>query len=160
MSGRLTISVSTEASEEAVAAAMSVMTPAFPPEFGEAWSIHQLCSMMRLPGAQLVIGKLDEQPVGFALLRSIAGEAELLLLAVHPSHRGRGHGKRLLDRCMAEAEAGGAQAMFLEVRRGNPALHLYNKAGFIQYNIRRDYYTGCNGQRTDALSLKMILRRD
>ena len=160
MRGALAISISTEATEQAVAAAMSVMVPAFPPEYGEAWSAQQLCSMMRLPGAQLMIGRRDGQPVGFALLRSIAGEAELLLLAVHPGHRGLGYGKRLLDRCMAEAEAGGAQAMFLEVRRGNPALHLYNRAGFIQYNVRRDYYTGSNGQRTDALSLKIILGRD
>jgi len=160
MSGVLAISIATEATEQAVAAAMSVMLPAFPPEYGEAWSAQQLSSMMHLPGAQLVIGRLNEQPVGFALLRSIAGEAELLLLAVHPVHRGHGFGKRLLDRCMAEAEGGGAQAMFLEVRRGNPALHLYNKAGFIQYNVRRDYYTGSNGQRTDALSLKIILRQD
>lgn len=160
MAQALAITVSAEASERNIAAAMCVMSAAFPPEYGEAWSAQQLCSMMRLPGALLAIARIDEQPVGFALQRCIAGEAELLLLAVHPDHRGLGYGKRLLDRCMTEAEANGAEAMFLEVRQGNPALRLYSKAGFSQYNTRRDYYMGSNGERTDALSLKIILGRD
>lgn len=141
-------------------AAMAVMTAAFPAEFGEAWSTPQLSGMMRLPGSILAVGRLGEQPVGFALLRSIAGEAELLLLAVHPDYRGQSHGRRLLDRCMTEAEGTGAQTMFLEVRADNPAIHLYSKAGFRQYNIRRDYYVGNNGARYDALSFKIILGHD
>jgi len=160
MADALAIRVSATPSQDDISAAMAVMTPAFPPEYGEAWSSQQLCSMMHLPGALLLIGKLDEAPAGFALLRCIADEAELLLLAVHPAHRGLGYGKRLLDRCMTEAEASGANAMFLEVRDGNPALRLYSKAGFIQYNIRRDYYMGSNGERTDALSLKINFGRD
>jgi ribosomal-protein-alanine N-acetyltransferase len=160
MTGAWVINASTTPSEADISAAMDVMLPAFPPEYGEAWSSRQLCSMMQLPGALLLIGRLGEAPAGFALLRSIAGEAELLLLAVHPAHRGLGYGKRLLDRCMTEAETSGAHAMFLEVREGNPALRLYSKAGFVQYNIRRDYYMGSNGQRTNALSLKINLGQD
>jgi len=160
MEGLLCIRVSTEASDPDIAAAMTVMTSAFPPQYGEAWSAPQLASMMRLPGSILVLGWLDEQPIGFGLLRSIAGEAELLLLAVDPRYRGRNHGRRLLDRCMTEAEGTGARTMFLEVRAGNPAIHLYSKAGLRQYNIRRDYYVGSNGVRYDALSFKIILGHD
>ncbi len=156
----LQIVVRSGADERDVAAAMQVMTAAFPSEYGEAWSTPQLSGMMSLPGALLAIGRVDDQPIGFALLRSIAGEAELLLLAVHPDHRGHSHGRRLLDRCMTEAEGSGAQAMFLEVRSGNPAIHLYSKAGFRQYNVRRDYYVGSNGARYDALSFKIILGHD
>jgi ribosomal-protein-alanine N-acetyltransferase len=159
-SGILQIIVRTEAVDEDIAAAMRVMTAAFPPEYGEAWSAPQLTGMMRLPGSLLAIGRVDNEPVGFALLRSIAGEAELLLLGVGPEYRGRSHGRRLLDRCMTEAEGSGARTMFLEVRAGNPAIHLYSKAGFRQYNVRREYYAGNNGQRYDALSFKIILGHD
>ncbi|MCW2411823.1 MULTISPECIES: GNAT family N-acetyltransferase [unclassified Sphingobium] len=140
-----------------IGAAMQVMSAAFPPEFGEAWSSAQLMGMMQLPGSILVTGYTHAGPVGFGLIRSIAGEAELLLLAVHPNHRGRTHGRRLLDRCMTEAEGTGAETIFLEVRSGNPALHLYIKAGFHQYNVRLNYYCGSNGSRFDALSLKLVL---
>jgi ribosomal-protein-alanine N-acetyltransferase len=160
MDDSLTISVAMNPAEPEIAAAMSVMRPAFPPEYGEAWSAQQLGSMMTLPGALLAVGRIGDQPVGFALLRSIAGEAELLLLAVHPDHRGRSYGRRLLDRCMNEAEGSGAGTMFLEVRAGNPAIHLYSKAGFVQYNVRREYYVGSNGHRSDALSFKIILGHD
>lgn len=153
----LRITVSLDPSMDEITAAMEVMSAAFPPEFGEAWSLAQLTGMMQLPGSILVIGYTDAGPVGFGLLRSIAGEAELLLLAVHPDHRGRNHGRRLLDRCMTEAEGSGAEALFLEVRSGNPAIRLYGKAGFHQYNVRPNYYSGSNGDRFDALSLKVIL---
>lgn len=160
MDDSLQIRVTLEASDPDLAAAMTIMAAAFPSEYGEAWSGPQLASMMRLPGSILVVGRVDDVPIGFGLLRSIAGEAELLLLAVHSDQRGRSHGRRLLDRCMTEAEGSGAQTMFLEVRAGNPAIHLYSKAGFRQYNVRRDYYVGNNGDRYDALSFKIILGHD
>ena len=153
----LRIDIVQQPSDIDIADAMSVMQPAFPPEYGEAWSAAQLKSMMQLPGAILAIGRIGTSPVGFGLLRSIVGEAELLLLAVHPDQRGRNHGRRLLDRCMTEAEGSGAQTMFLEVRSGNPAMHLYAKAGFHQYNLRQNYYVGNNGERFHALSFKIIL---
>jgi len=156
----LTIRMTSEAHEQDIADCMTVMTAAFPPEYGEAWSASQLGSMMRLSGSSLALARIGECPVGFGLMRNIAGEAELLLLAVHPDHRGRGHGTRLLDRCMSEAERGGARAMFLEVRSGNPAVRLYSRAGFLQYNVRRNYYLGKSGQRYDALSFKIIMVHD
>ncbi len=139
---------------------MTVMMSAFDPQYGEAWTAAQLRSMMSMPGCVLVIGRLGEQPVGFGLLRSMAGEAELLLLAVDPAHRGAGHGRRILDRCLMIAERSGAEAVFLEVRDSNPAVHLYSKAGFNQDNRRRNYYLGDGGCRYDALSFKAFLVRN
>jgi len=156
----LAIRLTSDAQAHDIMDCMTVMTAAFPPEYGEAWSATQLGSMMQLPGASLALARLGARPVGFGLMRAIAGEAELLLLAVHPDHRGRGHGSRLLDRCMSEAERHGARTMFLEVRADNPAIRLYSRAGFLQYNIRRNYYLGASGQRYDALSFKIIMAQD
>lgn len=149
-----------EPGETDIADAMHVMTTAFDPQFGEAWTVQQLRSMMAMPGAALVVGRIDDKPVGFGLLRAIAGEAELLLLAVDPQHRGAGHGRRILDRCLMVAERSGAETVFLEVRDTNPAVHLYTKAGFTQYNRRKDYYLGSAGCRYDALSFKALLVRN
>ena len=148
------------ADEDGIRDCMTVMASAFDPEFGEAWNASQLRSMMAMSGAVLVIGRLDDVPVGFGLLRSIVGEAELLLLAVSPLHRGNGHGRRILDRCLMVAERSGADCVFLEVRDSNPAVHLYSKAGFNQYSRRKDYYLGSSGCRYDALSFKAILVRN
>ena len=42
---------------------------------------------------------------------------------------------------------------FLEVRDGNPAVRLYKRTGFSEVGRRRDYYSGCDGQLFDALTL-------
>jgi ribosomal-protein-alanine N-acetyltransferase len=159
MTEDLLVTALDEASEADIAACMAVMTAAFDPLYGEAWTAPQLRSMMTLPGSYLVIGRIGERVIGFGLLRSIAQEAELLLLAVAPECRGQGHGRRILDRCLMVAERSGAEMVFLEVRNGNPAIHLYAKAGFHQYNLRRDYYQGSDGRRYDALSFKVIYVR-
>jgi len=156
----LVITAYDTADESCLADCMAVMTSAFDPQYGEAWTAPQLRSMLSMPGCALVIGRLGEQPVGFGLLRSMAGEAELLLLAVDPAHRGAGYGRRILDRCLMIAERSGAETVFLEVRDSNPAVHLYSKAGFNQYNRRKDYYLGGDGCRYDALSFKAFLVRN
>ncbi len=71
----LRIDIVQQPDDSDIADAMSIMQPAFPPEYGEAWSAPQLRSMMQLPGAILVIGRVGPVPAGFALLRSIVGEA-------------------------------------------------------------------------------------
>ena len=156
----LRITAYDEPGETDVADAMTVMAMAFEPQFGEAWTAQQLRSMMTLPGSVLVVGRIDDRPIGFGLLRAIVGEAELLLLAVDPQRRGAGHGRRILDRCLMVAERSGAESVFLEVRETNPAVHLYTKAGFTQYNRRKDYYLGSAGCRYDALSFKALLVRN
>jgi ribosomal-protein-alanine N-acetyltransferase len=91
---------------------------------------------------------------GFALGRVVAGEAELLLLAVRREAQGRGIGQRLLDRFARDAYSRGARALHLEVRDGNPAMHLYLRKGFHEVGRRRNYYTGRGGGLFDALTLR------
>lgn len=133
---------------------MTVMGSAFDPLFGEAWTIEQTRSMLDLPGTYLVAGRLGDAMVGFGLIRSIAGEAELLLLGVAPDARRRGYGRLILQRCVEVAARTGAETMFLEVREGNEAVSLYRAAYFEQYNCRPDYYVGRDGIRRAALSFK------
>ncbi|HTH27345.1 MAG TPA: GNAT family N-acetyltransferase [Sphingobium sp.] len=136
---------------------MAVMDAAFDPAFGEAWTSEQVRSMLDLPGTRLVAGRVGDAMVGFGLIRSIAGEAELLLLGVKPSARRRGYGRNILDRCITIAEMDGAKTMFLEVREGNDAVALYRSAHFEQYSCRRDYYLGRDGQRRSALSFRRAI---
>ncbi|MFT3964311.1 MAG: GNAT family N-acetyltransferase [Sphingobium sp.] len=133
---------------------MIVMNAAFDPAYGEAWTLEQTRSMLDLPGTYLVAGRVGDEMVGFGLIRSIAGEAELLLLGVLPSARRKGYARLILQRCVDIAGRSGADTMFLEVREGNEAVALYKGAYFEQYNCRRDYYIGRDGQRRSALSFK------
>lgn len=132
---------------------MAVMEDSFDAAFGEAWTAAQCAGLMPMPGVWVTLARVGDRPVGFALGRVVAGEAELLLLAVRRAERGKGIGHMLLDRFALVATTRGAGRMHLEVRDGNPALHLYRRAGFSQVGRRPNYYTGRDGQIYDALTL-------
>jgi ribosomal-protein-alanine N-acetyltransferase len=134
-------------------AVMIVMDDSFDPRFGEAWTASQCAGLLPMPGVWLILAREAGEPIGFALGRAVAGEAELLLLAVRRGAQGRGIGKMLLDRFAQDAEDRGAMRLHLEVREGNHALSLYEKADYTLIGRRRNYYSGRAGQTYDALTL-------
>lgn len=115
-----------------------------------AWGPDAMRLMLAMPGA---FG-LWLPGQGLVLARAIAGEAEILTLAVPPPAQRRGIGTRLLRAAMAQAAAQGARAMVLEVAAGNlAALALYRGFGFAQVGLRRRYYA----DGADALVLRRAL---
>ncbi len=139
----------------ALADAMDVMVRAFDPAFGEAWTLPQLSGVMLMPGTWLTVARLDAMPLGFALVRSVLDECELLLLAVAPLWRGRGVGEALLRDSLRTARRKGITSMNLEVRSTNNAIKLYEKTGFEFVHRRPGYYRGNDGQLYDALSFRL-----
>ena len=101
---------------------------------------------------------LVEGDAGFLLGRAVAGEAELLTIAVAPEARRRGLGRKLVARFLYQARLRAAERAFLEVAADNAAaLRLYHAAGFVESGRRRGYYAGPDGQRSDALVLTRVL---
>lgn len=127
-----------------------LMQAAFDPRYGEAWTAGQCLGVMAMPGVWLTLAFVDEHPVGFALIRAIADEAELLLLATDPKQRRAGIGSALLRAVLADAATRGATRAHLEVRSDNPAVAFYTRHGFAKVGERRDYYRGSDGVRRDA----------
>ena len=127
-----------------------LMAKAFDPRFGEAWTRSQCLGVLAMPGVRLLLAHLDDEPAGFAMTRTVAGEIELLLLATVPAHRRRGVGGALLRAVIAAAQPSPCAAMHLEVRAGNDAVRLYTAQGFAKVGERRGYYRGRTGQLHDA----------
>ena len=132
---------------------MNVMDESFDPRFGEAWTASQCAGLLPMPGVWLTLAREEREAIGFALARAVAGEAELLLLAVRRTAQGRGIGRLLLERFAEEAAGRGAARLHLEVREGNHALNLYERDGYALIGRRRNYYSGRAGQTYDALTL-------
>ena len=133
---------------------MAVMDGAFPPALGEAWTRSQCAGILPLAGVSLQLAEdEDGRPLGFALDRRVADEAELLLIAVSPAERRRGVGECLIRDFVTRSLGAGASRLHLEVRDGNPAEALYHRLGFQTVGRRRDYYRGSDGVRADALTL-------
>lgn len=147
---------------------MEVMAGAFAPEYGEAWNRRQISDALLLTGTRYCLigadGSLDpdptEQVAGFALLRGLFDEEELLLFAVLPQYRKKGLGAALLAQVIASARTRGIVRLFLEMRRNNPAGKLYSGFGFRTIGVRPGYYRTASGERLDALSQELTISDD
>lgn len=138
---------------------MAVMEAAFDPAFGEAWTRRQVSDALVMSNTHYLLAGTDgrapregEPAAGFTLSRGAADEEELLLIAVHPDHRGRGIGGVLLERFVAAAHARGARRLFLEMREGNRAEALYRSYGFESVGRRHHYYRRGSGSPLDAIT--------
>jgi ribosomal-protein-alanine N-acetyltransferase len=134
---------------------MGVMDAAFGRRFGEAWTRSQLSGILPMTGVSLMLARDSRtgSAIGFSLFRIVADEAELLLIAVLPDRHRRGIGNRLLDQFIENAREEGVRRVHLEVRDGNPAVALYDAAGFSPVGRRRNYYQSQSGKRFDAITL-------
>lgn len=132
---------------------MEVMTAAFDPSFGEAWTRAQCGGILPMSGVSMTLAQDSGPPLGFSLARQVADEAELLLLAVSPGARGRGVGASLLCRFIDAGRDARLNKLHLEVRDGNPAVNLYRHHGFAVEGRRPKYYKGPGGQFYDALTM-------
>lgn len=79
--------------------------------------------------------------VGMIVTWLIVDEAHIATIAVHPSFRRLGIGKKLLTASLQESIRGGATLATLEVREGNQtATKMYNRFGFKVTGRRPRYY--------------------
>ena len=133
---------------------MAIMGQAFDPRFGEGWTRSQCAGILPLSGVLLTIARNDAgRAVGFSLLRTVADEAELLLLAVSPRSQRKGIGKTLLDHFIDHGRKNGSRRLHLEVRDGNPAIAMYQAFEFNTEGRRAKYYRGLDGSAHDALTM-------
>ncbi|WP_366142169.1 ribosomal protein S18-alanine N-acetyltransferase [uncultured Tateyamaria sp.] len=115
------------------------------------WSAQEFADLLANPHTQL-----SASEHGFALWRGIAGEAELLTIAVDPAHQDRGIGTQLMNSWMSEA-AGTCTSAFLDVASDNAsAIALYTRQGFEIIATRTNYYHRPDS-RADALIMRTSL---
>lgn len=135
---------------------VAVMDAAFDSRFGERWTRSQCAGILPMSGVDLRLAHdASARIIGFTLSRVVGDEAELLLLAVAPAFQKRGVGRTLLRDFVTRADHFGAHQLHLEVRDGNPALALYDSAGFDVAGRRPGYYHGPGGELHDALTLRL-----
>ena len=73
-------------------------------------------------------------------------------VAVHPDRRRQGIAENLITHLIQELKNRGSHALMLEVRASNaPAIALYEKLGFRQVGLRKNYY---RNPKEDALILR------
>jgi len=125
--------------------------------FGDPWSEAAFQELLHMRDAIFLVAtrKNPESVAGYVIARVVAGEADVLNIAVRPPDQGRGLGGELLDSGLAAVIARGVHEVFLEVRESNAAaLALYESRGFKSVSRRKRYY---QNPVEDALLLRRAI---
>ena len=120
---------------------------------GRPWSAREFAALLDSPFSYAV-----GDARSFALGRVVAGEAELLTIATHPTHQRQGLARALMQDWQTQARLRGAQTCFLEVAADNTAaIGLYLSQGFARCGCRRGYYARKNAASVDAIVMRKEL---
>lgn len=113
------------------------------------WNLQQFAES--LASYQCSVVEQNNSVVGFCILQPVLDEANLLLMAIDPQYQGQGFGFQLLDHAIQQLKNNPIQ-IFLEVRESNQAaIGLYEKSGFHQIDLRKNYYSCVGGSREHAV---------
>ena len=109
--------------------------------FHDPWSEKSVASELTNPLSLWLVALEGDRVAGYVGSQSVMGESDMMNVAVHPDYRRQGIAEKL---CLALVEAlkeKGNHCLTLEVRASNePAKALYEKLGFIQVGLRKNYY--------------------
>lgn len=112
-----------------------------------AWDTNAFATLLDKP-THFIYG--DEH--GFILWQEVAGEAEILTLAVVPLKQKQGRGFDILSAALGQMHKRQIQKVHLEVAAHNRAAQaLYIKAGFVKNGRRAHYYSKNDSGENDAI---------
>ena len=124
-------------------------------EFDNFWSYDVLEEELECDNSYVIVAKVDENTiVGFAGLKVILDEADIMNIVVKKDFRHNGIGSILLDDLINYSKKLNLKTITLEVNENNlSAIRLYDKFSFDKLGIRKNYYDG----KSDAIIMSKKL---
>ena len=120
--------------------------------FSDPWSENSVSSELNNPLSLWLVAVDGARVAGYVGSQSVMGESDMMNIAVHPDYRRRGLAEMLVAELVTALKNAGNTCLTLEVRASNaPAIALYEKNGFSQIGLRKNYY---RNPREDALILR------
>jgi ribosomal-protein-alanine N-acetyltransferase len=107
------------------------------------WTPRRIAKSIAASSTNVAVVRQGDSLVGFAIMEYGEEEAHMLLFAVHPAHRRKGAGSKLLSWLEATTRVAGIDLILLEARAQNAgAISFYRKHGFKELGLRKGYYQG------------------
>lgn len=113
-------------------------------DFDDFWTFNTLEEELNRSNSFFLVAKTDNNEiVGFAGLKVILNEADIMNIVVRKTFRGNGIGSKLLENLIFYAKNNNLKIVNLEVNEHNlSAIRLYDKFKFNHIGIRKKYYNG------------------
>jgi ribosomal-protein-alanine N-acetyltransferase len=109
--------------------------------FSDPWSERSIVSELDNKLAFWLVATEGDTVAGYIGSQTVMDETDMMNVAVHPDFRRRGIAEALVAELEAALRQRGSRALTLEVRDSNaPAIALYEKLGFAQVGLRKNYY--------------------
>ncbi len=125
--------------------------------FTDAWSPALMSQMFASEWDRIYVLEDEGKVIGYADVRNMYGDCDLMSICVTREARGRGGASLLMEHILEQARADDARQILLEVRRSNEAaIGLYRKFGFEELGVRRNYYAN---PVEDAVVMLMEFKR-
>lgn len=124
-------------------------------DFDNFWSFDVLEEELECDNSYVIVAKVDENTiVGFAGLKVILDEADIMNIVVKKDFRHNGIGSVLLENLINYSKDLNLKTITLEVNENNlSAIRLYDKFSFDKLGIRKNYYDG----KSDAIIMSKKL---
>ena len=120
--------------------------------FSDPWSEKSVASELENELSLWLVALEGDTLAGYVGSQTVLGETDMMNVAVHPDFRRQGVGESLILSLVEELKALDSHSLTLEVRASNaPARSLYEKLGFSQVGLRKNYY---RNPREDACILQ------
>ena len=115
-------------------------------DFDDFWNYNILKEELQNENSSYIVAKLGCEVVGFAGIKIVIDEADIMNIVTKKTYRNHGIGTLLLKHLILLSNKLNLTSVSLEVNEENIiAIHLYEEFGFKNIGIRKNYYQNRNG---------------
>lgn len=114
-------------------------------DFDKFWNYNVFKSELQNENSKYLVAKLNTEIIGFAGIKIILDEADVMNIVIKKIYRNQGVGTLLLNEIILLCKKFNLNSISLEVNEINSsAIHLYENFGFKKVGNRKNYYNGYN----------------
>ena len=123
-------------------------------DFDDFWNVNTLEQELTNENSHYLVAKIENQIVGFAGIKSVLDEADIMNIVTKKDKRNLGIGSALLEKLLNVAKEKEIKKITLEVNESNIlAIHLYKNFGFKEIAVRENYFNKTDNALIMQLSL-------
>ena len=123
-------------------------------KFDNFWTYNVLKEELEADNSHFIVAMDNNDIVGFAGVKIIVDEADVMNIVVRKDQRQNGVGSAMMEYLINHAKTYNIKKITLEVNENNlSAIHLYNKYNFDHIGIRKRYYK----DNSDAIIMSKTL---